>query len=224
MATSKPFLEPSSALWPRPVLGLLLGSAIVLPQIYQPSLDLIYTKLLLSPFNKSSIFETIWTVLIYAIIEASYTYKYARNTKLRLANLKDGGRDTPRLIPKLRRPSKRIREGIIYITPLLMMDLTMIKKFGGVPVADMALSGNYAPTTVSMRGNFLAPTLHNFTPSPPFQTQRALPPLPLTSRQLFLQLASSIFIYNAVFFFFHLALHKLSLLSKSTASTTSTAR
>ncbi len=75
MATSKPFLEPSSALWPRLVLGLLLGSAIVLPQIYQPSLDLIYTKLLLSPFYKSSIFETVWTVLIYAIIEASSTYK-----------------------------------------------------------------------------------------------------------------------------------------------------
>jgi len=214
MATSKPFLAPSSALWPRLVLGLLLGSAIVLPQIYQRSLDLIYTKLLLSPFYNSSIFETVWTVLIYAVIEASYTYKYARNPQLRLANLKDEGRDTPKPIPKLRRPSKRIREGIIYITPLFMMDLTMIKKFGGVPVADMALSGNYDPSTVSMRGNFLAPTLHNFTPSSPLQTQRALPPLPLTSRDLVLQLASSIFIYDAVFFFFHLALHKLPLLSR----------
>lgn len=78
----------------------------------------------------------------------------------------------------------------------------------------MAVSGNYDPSSVSMRGNFLAPILHNFTSSSPFQTQRALPLLPPTSRQLVLQLATSIFIYDAVFFLFHLALHELPLLSK----------
>ena len=204
----------SSAFVPRLVLGMLLGSAIAIPGLYQRPLNNIYTYLLASPIYKSSTFETLWTVIIYAIIEVSYTYRYARSPQLRLANRKDGNNDTRNPIPKLQRPTKRLKEGLTYITPLLMMDLTMIKKFGGVPVHDMALSGNYDPNTVSMKGNFLAPTLHHFTPDSPLQTQRALPPLPPTSRQLVLQLATSIFIYDTVFFFFHLALHKLPHLSK----------
>lgn len=71
------------------------------------------------------------------------------------------------------------------------------------------LSRNYDPSNVSMHGNFLAPSLHRFTFDSPLQTTRALPPIPPTSRQLVLQLASSIVIYDTVFFLFHLALHKL---------------
>ena len=90
------------------------------------------------------------------------------------------------------------------------MDLTLIKKFHGVPVPDMALSGNYDPDTVDgMHGTFLAPTLHRFTWASPLQMKRALPLAAPTSRQLVAQLAASIVIYDTVFFFFHLALHKL---------------
>ena len=194
-------------------LILLLGSALFFPSIYQSYLDESYSFLYASTFYKLSTFETLWTVLCYAVIEPLYTYKFAHNPQLRLA-VQNGKDNTSRKLPKLQRPSKRIKEGITYMAPLLLLDLTMIKKFGCVPVRDMALSGNYDPDTVAMRGNFLAPTLHRFTLESPLQTQRALPPLPPTSRQLVLQLAASFFIYDGVFFLFHLALHKLPVLMK----------
>lgn len=90
----------------------------------------------------------------------------------------------------------------------------MIKKFGGVSVEDIALSGNYDPETVALRGSFLAPTLHRFTLESPLQTRRALPCVPPSSRQLVVQLMASIVIYDAVFFLFHLALHKLPVLNR----------
>ncbi len=197
----------------RLALGLFVGTAVVMPQFYQSALDYTYARLLSSSIYRSSTFETFWTVIVYAIVEGCYIYQFLHNPQLRLVNSKDGSKCN-KPIPKLRWPKDRVREGLTYITPLLLMDLTMIKKFGGVTVGDMATSGNYDPSTVSMRGNFLAPTLHHFTLNSPLQTQRALPALPPTSRQIVLQLATSIFIYDAVFFLFHLALHKLPYVSK----------
>lgn len=204
---------PPTALVPRLCLGLLVGSALLVPSVYQPCLDIAYAYLYTSPLYKSSTFETFWTVLCYAIIEPLFTYKFGHNPHLRLAVQNDRDNAGPKL-PKLQRPSKRLREGLTSIAPLLLLDLIMIKKFSGVPVEDMAFSGNYDPNTVAMRGNFLAPTPHRFTLNSPFQTQRALPLLPPTSRQLALQLATSLFIYDAVFFLFHLALHKISVLRR----------
>lgn len=209
-----PSSSPSAtATIPRLAVGLLFGSAIVLPQVFQPALDYAYAYLLSSSVYRSSTFETFWTVIVYAIVEVSYTYRFGHNPHLRLANLKNGSKGN-KPIPKLKRPKKRVREGLTYVAPLLLMDLTMIKKFGGVSVHEMAMSGNYDPITVSMRGNFLAPTLHHFTLDSPLQTQRALPTLPPTSRQLVVELAASILIYDAAFFFFHLALHKLPYVSQ----------
>lgn len=190
----------SPANFPRLILSLCLGSAIVFPTLYQPFLNRIYDYLFTSPIYLASTFETLWTVICYAIIEPAYTFKYAHSPQLRLAVQKDAGTTKP--IPKLRRPQHRIKESLTYIAPLLLFDLTMIKKFSGVPVHDMAISGNYDPNTVSLRGNFLAPSLHRFTLSSPLQIKRALPHAPPTSRQLILQLATSILIYDTVFFFF----------------------
>ncbi|KAL9130776.1 MAG: hypothetical protein Q9217_001124 [Psora testacea] len=186
---------------------------ITSPRIYQDSIDIIYSKLLKSSLYRASSFETFWTVIVYAIIEVSYVYKFGRNPQLRLAVLKDGVVTKP--LPKLQRPANRIKEGLTYIIPLLLMDLTMIKKFRGVSVHEMALSGNYDSSTLSMSGSFLAPTLHRFTLGSPLQMRRAIPLTPPSSRQIVLQLAASILIYDTVFFFFHLALHKLPLLSKA---------
>lgn len=197
----------------RLALGIFLGSAVVVPQFYQPALDYSYARLLSSSIYRSSTFETFWTVIVYAIVEGSYVYRFMHMPQLRLANLKDGGKCN-KPIPKLQWPKDRVREGLTYITPLLLMDLTMIKKFGGVSIRDMAICGNYDPSTVSMQGNFLAPTLHHFTLNSPLQTQRALPPLPPTARQIVLQLATSIIIYDGVFFVFHLGIHKLPYLNK----------
>ena len=203
--------RPSAAL-PRAVLSLLLGSMLLLPSFYQPIFDLIYAYLLQSSLYRASVFETVWTTFIYAFLEPIYVYRFAHNSDKRLAVQKDGNTTKP--LPKLQRPKNRLVEGLTYVAPLLLMDLTMIKKFGGVSVRDMALTGNYNPDKVAMRGNFLAPTLHNFTWQSPLQTQRALPLEPPTSRQVVSQLVLSILIYDTVFFWFHLALHKLPLLSK----------
>lgn len=197
---------------PRLFLTLALGSAIFFPSFYQSFLNRVYAYLYTSSIYRASTFETFWTVLCYAAVEVAYVWRFAHNPHLRLAVQKDG--DPTKPIPKLTRPKHRIVEGLTYISPLLLLDLTMIKKFGGVPVYDMAMSGNYDPDNVSMRGNFLAPTLHKFTLHSPLQTTRALPPAPPTSHQLVIQLAASILIYDTVFFFFHLALHKLPILSK----------
>ncbi len=199
-------------LLPRLFLTLALGSAILLPSLYQASLDRIYAYLYNSSLYRASTFETFWTVFCYAVTEVGYVVRFVRNPHLRLAVQKDA--DTTKPIPKLTRPKHRIVEGLTYMAPLLLMDLTMIKKFGGVHVRDMALSGNYNPDTVSMRGNFLVPSLHRFTLDSPLQTIRSLPPVPPTSRQLIVQLAASIIIYDTLFFFFHLALHKLPFLNK----------
>lgn len=202
----------SPVLLPRLLVSLILGSAIAVPAIYQAALDELYAYLCSSSVYRASTFETFWTVVCYAVAEVAYVYKFAHRPDLRLAVRKDG--DTKKPLPKLTRPKHRIKEGLTYMTPLLLLDLTMIKKFGGVPVRDIVLSGNYDPETVSMKGNFLAPSLHRFTVDSPLQTIRALPPSSVTSRQLVIQLSTSIFIYDTVFFFFHLALHKIPVLNK----------
>ena len=199
-----------SSIWvPRIVLVLLLGSSLAFPLIYQPALDYIYASLLHSSIYTASTFETWWTVVIYAVIEVSYTYRFAHNPQLRLVNHSRNGNAPPIQLPKMQRPKKRVREGLTYIAPLLLLDLTLIKKYGGVPVQDMASSGGYdmASMTKTIHGTFLAPTLHNFSFSSPLQTRRALPPVAPTSREVVLQLATSLFIYDTLFFLFHLSLH-----------------
>jgi len=173
MMRSPPVLinPPPTALVPRLCLGLLVGSALLVPSVYQPYLDIAYAYLYTLQLYKSSTFETFWTVLCYAIIEPLFTYRFGHNPHLRLAVQNDRDTAQPKL-PKLQRPSKRSREGL---APLLLLDLIMIKKFSGVPVEDMAFSGNYDPNTVAMRGNFLAPTLHRFTLNSPFQRSAPCP-------------------------------------------------
>ncbi|KAL9013293.1 MAG: hypothetical protein Q9173_002004 [Seirophora scorigena] len=202
----------SSSIWvPRSIIILLLASSIAAPEIYQPALDFLYTSLRHSTIYTASTFETWWTVLIYAIVEVSYTYRFGHNPHLRLVNRKEAGSSTAssKPIPKMQRPKKRVVEGLTYIAPLLLLDLTLIKKFAGVSTHDMALSGNYDPSslTKTIHGTFLAPTLHNFSLSSPLQIRRALPAAPPTSRELVLQLAASLFIYDTLFFGFHLILH-----------------
>ena len=91
----------------------------------------------------------------------------------------------------------------------------MIKKFAGVPVTPIRESGNYPPwpslptNHTDISPSFLLPTLHNFTTSSPFQTQRALPPSPPTTRRLCLEVTFAFIIYDFVFFLLHLALHRL---------------
>lgn len=120
-----------------------------------------------------------------------------------------------------------------YVSPLLFLDLLLIKKFKGVSWEAMVRSGGYEPALLSSTTNdaainqtysafggnarpaniattnFLAPSVHNMTLSSPLQLWRALPEDPPTPRRLLLELVASIVLYDAVFFLVHVSLHKV---------------
>ena len=194
------------------MLAVLAGSALYRPDLWQPSIDSTYNFLYESRWYRVSTFETIWTTLIYAIIEPAYTYKFGHNPQLRLAVQREGNEQ--KRLPKMKRPSRRLFEGLTYVLPLLLMDLTMIKKYAGVSVEEMAITGNYDLDSVNMTGTFLRPTFHRITWDSPMQTTRALPASPPTSRTVLIQLFLSILIFDLTFFLFHLALHKVPYLNR----------
>lgn len=182
----------------------ILGTAILLPSLYQSLLDTLWHNLLQSVVYTSSTFETLWTVFTYACIEVPLTAAFIQHPEWRLSPTPN--RTKPR---GMRRPSRRGWEAVIYVAPLLMMDLTMVKKFAGVSLEDMLSSGNYAPTVPGHRETFLVPSLHNFSLASPLQTRRALPDETPSSRRLALELIGSLILYDALFFAFHLAMHIL---------------
>ena len=211
----------------RAVLGTLFVSAIAFPNFYQPLLTTSWQWLRHNPLYRLSTFETIWTVFLYSVIEVSMTVVFLRYPEWRFALQENKKQGDVSKAPKphgMRRPSRRWGEAVTYMIPLFLMDLTMIKKFADVSLTAMLESGNYhdaataatAATAVTAnvstpnyRSTFLVPTLHNMTLSSPLQTQRALPELPPTSRRTALELAASFFLYDALFFLFHLSLHIL---------------
>ncbi len=70
------FINPPPALVPRLCLGLLVGSALLVPSVYQPYLDIAYAYLYTLQLYKSSTFETFWTVLCYVLgpcLESNHT-------------------------------------------------------------------------------------------------------------------------------------------------------
>ena len=199
-------------------IGLtLLTTAIFSPNGYQPLLDYIWRTLSQFRFYRWSTFETLWTVFWYAAIEDLITVVYINYPAWRLAHQDKSNDDLKKNPPRkpkgMRRPSRRGYEALIYMVPLLAMDLTMIKKFADVPLTAMLNSGNYDTSSISTFGahksTFLVPSLHNFTLQSPLQTKRALPIDAPSSRRLAFELICSFVIYDAVFFFFHLALHTL---------------
>lgn len=201
----------------RLILGVTVGSAVVAPQLFQPLLDNLWNWLKTSSIYRSSTFETFWTVFCYAAIEPYITYVFVQNPEWRFTSKRQKStEDTIRRPHGMKRPSRRIREGLTYIAPLLLLDLTMIKKFAGVSIEDMLASGNYDPSLANANcwGNtchthFLMPSVHNFSLNSPLQTRRALPDAAPTSRRLILELVCSLIIYDASFFLFHLSLHIL---------------
>ncbi|KAF2490053.1 hypothetical protein BU16DRAFT_575518 [Lophium mytilinum] len=225
----------------RVVFSTIFFTSIAIPSLYQSILELLWDYLKTSTFYQWSTFETIWTVACYTAIESLFLsvfdeemtvdFKGFRSEKT--SNASSPVR-THRNLPRgMRRPSRRKSEALTYIFPLILMDLTMIKKFANVPLSAMLSSGNYDPglllqhpepltnSTLSTpflsfgsqrHTTFLLPTLHNFTLSSPLQTHRALPPLAPTSRRLAVELVASFIIYDALFFLFHLVLHALAFL------------
>ena len=203
----------------RLVLVSLLLTGILCPSLYQGSLDHLWAQLQrIGPYRWSS-FETLWTVFWYGYLEVRMTVLFLKHPEWRFEELRVKD-DKPVLrVRGMRRPSRRIAEIAIYIAPLLLMDLLMIKKFAGVSTDEILLSGNYDPDVIKSgndsmnsfryQSTFLIPTFHNITSSSPLQTRRALPAAAPSSRRLVLELCGSFLIYDALFFLFHLALHSL---------------
>ena len=213
-----------SLLWPRVILGSLAIGSTCFSDALQPALSRLYSSLYNSSFYQLSSFETIETVLFYALIELSFTYKFAHSPSLRLdqRNGPTSSNSSSTDLPKMIRPQHRKLEILTYIAPLLAMDLTMIKKFNGVSVSAIRQSGNYPAfpedymysNDTSSCGkrvstHFLLPTLHNFTMASPLQTRRALPIQAPTARELVAQLMLAFALYDALFFLFHLSLHRI---------------
>ena len=205
-----------SVFWPRLVLGSLLFLSLFLPSVLQPGISRLWTYLYHASWYRFSGIETVETISCYIVIELCYTYKFGKNPQLRI-DMRGPTRTQPATgkpkLPKMRRPSKRLGEILTYVAPLLTMDFIMIKKFAGVPVSSIRQSGGYPslPPTANdtLSPYFLKPTLHNFTWSSPFQLHRAVPLTPPTSRRLVLELLIAFFIYDALFFFIHIAFHRL---------------
>ncbi|RYO75174.1 hypothetical protein DL764_010568 [Monosporascus ibericus] len=213
-----------SLLVARLALGTLIATAVLLPDLWQPLISKLYRFLYGWEFFNLSFFETIETVVCYITIEPAYTAIFAGNPHRRIdirhaeskrqPAAKTGGRTPP--LPKMARPSRRMRELVTYVSPLLLLDLILIKKYAGVDVEAIRQSGGYAATaaeddTPSSRisGHFLLPTLHNFSLQSPVQLSRALPAEPPTSRRVLIELLVSLFLYDTAFFAIHLLFHRV---------------
>ena len=213
--------EQSTAFWPRLILGTTLSAAIFAPGLFQGWVSAIYAFLYQSSFYRFSGFETFETVLCYIILESLYIYKLKKNPELRIDKRGSALQESEsgkQKIPQMRRPSKRKAEMFVYVAPLLVMDFVMIKKFAGVPVADIRKTGGYPPIDPNqyefIKPTFLLPTIHNFRLDSPLQLQRALPPDPPSPRRLVMELLAAFFIYDTLFFFIHVALHRFKPLAR----------
>ncbi|KMP02764.1 cholesterol 25-hydroxylase [Coccidioides immitis H538.4] len=171
---------PLSVWFPRVILLAIVCTGILWPSAWQPVVSALYRYLYTWPFFNRSFFETVETVLCYITIEPIYTARFARNPSRRI-DVRDGansGNKARPKLPKMKRPSRRLRELLIYVSPLLLLDLTLIKKYAGVDINAIRLV-------------------------------RALPHEPPTSRRVLLELAVSLFIYDALFFVIHIAFHRI---------------
>lgn len=210
---------PAAAQIIRRVLIPLILTSLAFPAIYQPLLDHAWGTLRDTTVYNWSTFETIWTVFCYAATEVPLTSVFIKHPEWRFRQPSKSTTDVRSRPRGMRRPSRRVGEILLYMAPLLAMDLAMIKKFAGVPLSDMLQSGgydtDYAPTNIwSPRKTFLVPTLHNFSSSSPLQVARALPVEAPSSRRLVLELITSFVVYDASFFAFHLSLHAIPVLRR----------
>ncbi|KAJ8098888.1 hypothetical protein POJ06DRAFT_143907 [Lipomyces tetrasporus] len=213
---------PVSVLAPRLVLGITLATAILWPSLYDPAMSAVYSFLSNSALYRFSGFETLQTVICYAAIEVYYTVKFTQSPSRRIdvrrprSTLSSSkvGPNNPRW-PRMRRPSRRVGEIVTYVTPLLMLDFTLIKKYADVSVAAIRQSGGYGSIEADggVSASFLRPTVHNFTLASPLQLWRALPTHAPSSRRLVTELAVSLLIYDALFFFIHVAFHRVPVLA-----------
>lgn len=202
------------SIWiPRTILLAIILTGVLCPSWWQPVVTKLYTFLFSSYLYNRSFFETLETLICYITIEPIYTYRYAHNPTRRVDIRPSTNivKSRPAL-PKMKRPSHRIMELMTYAAPLLLLDLTLVKKYAGVGIASIRQSGGYTPYPYGqgkITPSFLAPTFHRFSLKAPLQFVRALPLEPPTSRRIILELITSLILYDALFFAIHIAFHRI---------------
>jgi cholesterol 25-hydroxylase len=210
-----------SVLIPRAILLAIVSTGLLFPTWWQPVVSGLYYGLCRWTLYHASFFETVLTILCYITIEPIYTARFARHHDRRIDVRPDTTATTAdktpgrRRLPKMKRPSHRLRELLIYAAPLLLLDLTMVKKYAGVDVAAIRRSGGHsAERALHVHGSFLAPSLHNISWQSPLQLVRALPGDAPSSRRVLVELAASLVLYDAFFFAIHLAFHRVPALQR----------
>ncbi|XP_045156964.2 cholesterol 25-hydroxylase-like protein [Mercenaria mercenaria] len=137
-----------------------------------------YSYLLSTYLFNSVYFETLFTTFCYTII---MIYPWLVN-KFRCL-------DSYKIIPNVKYQDVSVVEILkmllIYMTPLMLLDTFMVKKYHGVDPS----------VWIDKRSTFI-------------QSTRALPALPPSAVSIVIQLAASFIFYDALFFTIHFTLHK----------------
>lgn len=229
----------------RASMAAVLVAAIGFPVLFQPALDTLWSAVRVNPLFRASFFETLWTTGCYIALEVGYidlmywlSHGHESLSELQHFYTKiviDPGSSHIRLDPRSGKEhlyrngtvkivpwAKRLPELFAYTAPLFLLDLTMIKKYAGVPTDALLRSGGYSAASVAkardsltgiiIRPTYLVPSLHNVSWSSPLQMHRALPFAPPTSARIALDLIAAIFIYDFLFFIPHVLLHRVPVL------------
>ncbi|ESP05589.1 hypothetical protein LOTGIDRAFT_103020 [Lottia gigantea] len=177
---------PNIVLFIRAIIVLVFLLGYIFREYLQTIINESWSFLLESSVFNSVYFESWWATLCYAIVIPVYPFGIHYIEPL----------DKYKIDPSVTYVHQTIMElvgqAVIYLSPLMLMDTFMVKKYAGVE-----------PTIwVEKRQSWI-------------QTTRALPEDPPTLFFLVFDLFGSILIYDALFFFFHFAIHKNNWLYKN---------
>jgi cholesterol 25-hydroxylase len=190
---------------------LFLGIIYGCPHLLQTIVDDLYMYLYNSSVFRISSFETWWTVLWFMSLEDGYLWLSGLRTmqKYRI-DIRNGHPIEIRRWVEM----YRLRELFQYIIPVLMLDLTMIKKYSGVSLEKVAMVSRRDARELSP--SFLiintgkASSIWNLTSW--IQTHRTLPETPPTIQRLITEVMVAVIIFDFLFFIAHFTLHRFAFL------------
>lgn len=145
----------------------------------QRCIDLLWDKIRVQPFFCSAYFESVYVTIVYGFIIVLYPYAMHYISFFSRFKLKDD-------VTYVHKTSLNIlKDAVVYLTPLFFADAIIQKKYSGVPVEQWATRSKQW-----------------------IQTTRALPVESPNFITMCLHIAGSVVVFDALFFFLHLTLHK----------------
>jgi len=163
----------------RAVIVLLIGISIYHLNTLQYYVNKLWAWLLMSPAYNSCYFETWFATICYTIIIPVYPFA------VHYIKAFDRYKINPSVTYIHTTVFIMIKDAILYMLPLMLLDTFIVKKYAGVNPSVWEENRKYF-----------------------IQTTRGLPFDPPTVGQLVLHLIASIIVYDALFFFIHFILHK----------------